>query len=189
MSGAAEPLVASGSQTIGPFFHVGPGATDQLGSLAAPGVSGERIRLRVQVLDGDDVPVPDALIEIWQADAAGVYSAAGQETPAFAGFGRLSTRTDGSCEFDTIRPGRVAGADTIRQAPHVNVLVFARGLLRHLYTRLYFAGDPALADDPILGLVPADRRDTLVATPSPDGALWTFVIHLQGTRETVFFNL
>jgi protocatechuate 3,4-dioxygenase, alpha subunit len=190
MSTPAQPLVASGSQTIGPFFHVGPGATDHLGTLAAAGTAGERIRVRVQVLDGDDVPVPDALIEIWQADGSGVYSAiVGPEAPAFAGFGRLSTGEDGSCAFETIKPGRVAGADGALQAAHVNVIVFARGLLRHLYTRLYFAGDPALADDALLGLVPAERRDTLIARRAGDATTWTFVISLQGPRETVFFDL
>jgi protocatechuate 3,4-dioxygenase alpha subunit len=161
-----------------------------LGSLAADGVPGERLRLRVQVLDADGVPVPDALIEIWQADAAGVYSAAaGESAPLFAGFGRLSTRDDGSCEFDTIKPGRVAGSDGTPQASHINVLLFARGLLRHLYTRVYFSGDPDLDNDPMLGLVPANRRDTLLARSTGDARLWTFVIHLQGARETAFFDL
>ena len=191
-------LVASGSQTIGPFFHVGPGATDTLGTLAAAGVPGERIRLRVQVLDGDGAGVPDALIEIWQADSNGRYPRAdwGQTgvrpgsdpclTP-FAGFGRLSTQDDGSCEFETIRPGRVAEQGQA-QAAHINILVFARGLTRHLYTRAYFAGDPAFAGDPVVGAIPADRRETLLARSMGDAA-WELVVHLQGPRETAFFDL
>jgi protocatechuate 3,4-dioxygenase alpha subunit len=180
-------LVATPSQTVGPFFQVGLAATDALGSLVTPDVSGERIQLRLRVLDGDGMPVPDALIEIYQANSAGEYGRA-----PFSGFGRLATRPDGSCMFETIRPGRVADGRGGMQASHVNVCVFARGLLRHLYTRLYFAGDPDLVDDAVLALVPADRRPSLLASPAGDPAaprVWEFVIRLQSEQQTPFFDL
>ena len=198
-------LVATGSQTIGPFFHVGPGATDRFGRMAEPGTRGEHIELRIRVLDGDGSPVPDAMIELWQADANGVYSSppsgAGASPPPFTGFGRLPADTDGWCTFETIRPGSVDKGAGGRQAPHVNVCLFARGLLRHLNTRIYFEDDPELSSDPLLSLVPPDRVPTLVArrppadasTPSSSGgaaiARWEFVIRLQGENETVFFDV
>ena len=191
MSGPEVPLVATGSQTIGPFFHVGPGSSERLGRLATKDTPGEAIRLRLRVVDGDSAPVPDALIEVWQADACGSYrappSSVGDPSPAFTGFGRLGTNQDGWCTFETIRPGAVAGSDR-PQAPHLNVCLFARGLMRHLYTRVYFAGDPALADDPLLSLVPENRRSTLLAQPGDDGT-WSLVVRLQGEDETVFFDL
>jgi protocatechuate 3,4-dioxygenase alpha subunit len=184
-----EPLIASSSQTIGPFFHVGPGASDKGGVVAPPGTPGERIRLRLQVLDGDGAPVNDAMIEVRQADASGAYAmppaSPDDPAPAFSGFGRLSTSEDGACCFDTIRPG----APAPDQAPHVTVCLFMRGLLRHLVTRVYFAGDPGLERDAILALVPADRRATLLAQPAADGVTWELVVRLQGERETVFFDV
>jgi protocatechuate 3,4-dioxygenase alpha subunit len=186
---APDPLIASSSQTIGPFFHVGPGASDRCGVMAPAGVPGERIRLRIQVLDGDGVPVNDALVELQQADANGVApvppAGADDPAPAFSGFGRLGTSDEGTCCFETIRPG-ATGPD---QAPHVTLCLFMRGLLRHLVTRVYFEGDPALARDAILALVPADRRDTLLARPAGDGRTWELVVRLQGDRETVFFDV
>jgi protocatechuate 3,4-dioxygenase alpha subunit len=108
----------------------------------------------------------------------------------FCGFGRLPTREDGTCTFETIRPGRVPDHRGGLQASHVNVCVFARGLLRHLYTRIYFDRDAALADDIVLALVPEDRRATLLAHQELDGSgRWTFDIKLQGENETVFFDL
>jgi len=185
-----EPLIASASQTVGPFFHVGPGASDRCGVVAGPGVPGERIRLCIRVLDGDGAPVDDAMVEIRQADAQGADAPAPARPedppPAFTGFGRLSTSKDGDCCFETIRPGAPAAA---AGAAHVTVCLFMRGLLRHLYTRIYFAGDPALDRDPILSLVPADRRPTLLAQRAGDGATWDFVVRLQGNHETVFFDL
>jgi protocatechuate 3,4-dioxygenase alpha subunit len=175
-------LVATPSQTVGPFFHVGLTADSALGPVAPHGVSGERLRLRVRVLDGDGEPVPDAMIEIYQADAGGNYA-----QPPFTGFGRLPTDEHGTCVFDTIRPGAVWVGG---QAPHVNVCVFARGLLRYLYTRIYFAGDVGLDSDPLMTLVPPDRRHTLLAAPaSGQGDAWEFTIRLQGEDETVFFDI
>ena len=183
------PLIASSSQTVGPFFHVGPGASDKCGLVAAPGAPGERLHLRVQVLDGDGAPVNDAMVEVQQADASGAFPAPparpDDPPPAFTGFGRLSTSEDGSCCFDTIRPG----ASEPDRAPHVTLCLFMRGLLRHLVTYVYFEGDPSLDRDAILALVPAERRSTLLAWPAADGMTWEFIVRLQGDRETVFFDV
>jgi protocatechuate 3,4-dioxygenase, alpha subunit len=191
MSDPDLPLVATASQTIGPFFHVGPGATDRCGVVAGPDIPGERVRLRILVLDGDAAPVSDALIELRQADARGVYttpSGPGEPPPPFTGFGRLGTSEDGSCVFETIRPGAPAGSPA-PEAAHIDVCLFARGLMRHLYTRIYFEDDPALDRDPLLSLVPADRRTTLLARRGGDGRTWELVVRLQGEQETVFFDL
>jgi protocatechuate 3,4-dioxygenase alpha subunit len=176
-----EPLIATASQTVGPFFHLA-GSMD-LGCVARPGVSGESIRLTCRIFDGDGVPVPDALIELWQADANGTYG-----DPLFGGFGRLASDENGVCTFETVRPGRVAGQDGVSRAPHINLIVFARGLLKHLYTRMYFAGDPANEADAILAMIPAERRATLIAQAAAPDA-WNFEIHLCGDRETVFFDV
>jgi protocatechuate 3,4-dioxygenase alpha subunit len=152
--------------------------------MTSPDTAGEHITLAVRVLDGDGVPVPDAMIEIRQADAAGSYG----DTAGFSGFGRLSTDADGWCRFTTIKPGAIADPDGVRQAPHVSVCLFARGLLRHVYTRIYFAGDEHLAADPILALVPAARRATLLAE-QVGPSTWQLVVRLQGAGETVFFDV
>ena len=185
-----ELPIATSSQTVGPFFHFGLAANAALGVIAGPGVPGERVQLRVRVLDGEGVPVPDALIEVYQADASGRYRPeVSGEGGAFAGFGRLPTDADGWCTFTTIKPG-VVGSGSDAQAPHVNVCLLSRGLLRQIYTRIYFPGDPQLSTDPLLSLVPADRRDTLLARLSPgEPGTWEFVIRLQGDGETVFFDL
>lgn len=192
MSDPASTIVASASQTVGPFFHVGPARSGQLGRMASADTPGEAMHLRVRVLDGDGVPVDDALVELWQADAAGACStepAAGQAPPSFSGFGRLATNDDGWCTFETIRPGAESAVERAREAAHFTVCLFMRGLLRHLYTRIYFAGDPALETDPLLGIVPEARRPTLLAHPGADGATWEFTVRLQGDGETVFFDL
>jgi len=195
MSDEERSLIATGSQTVGPFFHFGLAENDELGRLAGPNAQGERLHLRVRLLDGDGVAVPDALIELLQADADGRYAQTGERTgdavaSTFRGFGRLATDEDGTCVFETIRPGRVPDGLGGWLASHINVCVLARGLLRQLYTRIYFADDAALADDGVLALVQPDRRDTLLAHPVA-GALptWAFEIRLQGERETVFFDL
>jgi len=188
----SETIVASASQTVGPFFHVGPARTDHLGRMASADTPGEAMHLRVCVLDGDGVPVNDAMVELWQADARGASSAQpapGEAPPPFSGFGRLATNDDGWCTFETIRPGAERGAEGAHQAGHFTVCLFMRGLLRHLYTRIYFAGDPALETDPLLGIVPERRRHTLLAHPCADGTTWEFTVRLQGDGETVFFDL
>ena len=180
-------MIPTASQTVGPFFNFGLTSDARLGVIAGAGATGERIRLAIRVTDGEGVPTPgDCMIELWQADSAGRYAhpldprSAGAE---FHGFGRLETDRDGCCTFETIRPGRVAG-----QAPHINVVVFARGLLRHLHTRLYFAGDPANGEDPVLAIVPEERRSSLMAEPC-GGNTWRFEVRLQGDNETVFFDV
>lgn len=193
-----ERLIATPSQTVGPFFHFGLVRDAERGAMAGPDARGERMTLRIRVTDGDGVPVPDALIELWQADADGCYvRPADPSMPAdaaagvpFTGFGRMPTSPDGTCVFHTIRPGRVADTEGRLQAAHVNVCFFSRGLLRHLYTRIYFAGDEGLGEDVVLAGVPADRRQTLLATPAGGAAgEWTFELRLQGGNETVFFDL
>ena len=165
-----QPLVATSSHTVGPFFHVGPMNTDEFGRMVPADAPGEHIHLNVRVLDGDGEPVPDAMIELWH--------------PA-AGFGRLGTKSDGWCQFETVRPADAPGA---AEAPHINVCLFARGLLRHLYTRIYFEGDAGLEHDPLLSAVPEARRPTLLARLSADRT-WEFVVRLQGADETVFFDI
>jgi len=150
--------------------------------------------LTIRVLDGNGEALNDAMVEIWQADSEGKYNhpddrQAKTVDPGFLGFGRAGTGEDGSCEFETIRPGRVPGPGSALQAPHLNVAVFARGMLKQLYTRIYFAGDPANQEDPVLALVPAARRGTLLAYPDAAHGGWRFNVRLQGEDETVFFDV
>jgi protocatechuate 3,4-dioxygenase, alpha subunit len=191
----SERRVPTPSQTVGPFFHLGCTTTRAVSCLAVSGADGERVRLICRVLDGDGAPVTDAMIELWQANAAGKYNH--PEDPQkkagdrhCLGFGRLGTDKDGVCVFETVRPGRVPGNAGTMQAPHLNVSVFARGVLKRLATRIYFAGDPANEEDPILALVPVDRRATLkAANDSSRPSDWRFDIHLCGIHETVFFDI
>ncbi|MBX6426576.1 MAG: protocatechuate 3,4-dioxygenase subunit alpha [Variibacter sp.] len=188
------------SQTVGPFFLFGlvpstAGGVDIVtNDLVTPDVAGERIRIEGRVLDGDLKPVPDALIEIWQADATGRYAAPADSrarpNTAFKGFGRAPTDDEGRYGFHTIKPGPVPGPNGTMQAPHILVNLFARGLLKQMVTRIYFSDEPANATDPILALVPEDRRATLIAQRSErDGiAVYTFDVRLQGDDETVFFE-
>lgn len=183
------------SQTIGPFFHLCLCVDETAGCMASPDVKGERVALVCRVLDGDGAPVDDALIELWQTDSGGAYNhpddtRRGGHDPAFRGFGRRATNRDGVCVFETVRPGRVPAWDGTLQAPHINVSVFARGLLKRVVTRIYFSGDPANAEDPVVALVSENRRDTLMARQDPaNPAAWSFEIHLSGERETVFFDI
>lgn len=185
------------SQTVGPFFHDCLVRLDaRRSALATPDTEGEHIRIAGHVRDGDGAAVPDAMVEIWQANHWGRYNhpADGRDLPLdphFMGFGRCETDAQGFYSFDTIKPGRIPfNADQL-QAPHINVALFARGLLNHVFTRLYFADDEANAGDPVLGYVPSERRTTLLAQPvSADGKrVYRFDIVLQGTNETAFFNL
>jgi protocatechuate 3,4-dioxygenase alpha subunit len=192
----AEPdLIPTPWQTVGPYLHIGMTNTRSVGCIAGPGVKGERVFLNVRVFDGDGAPLPDAMIEIWQANAEGKYNHPEDTTnktadPTFLGFGRMATTEDGSCLFETIKPGVVPGPNGKFQAPHLNVGVFGRGLLKRLATRIYFAGHTANASDPVLALVPADRRSTLLARPDPGRTGgWQFDIHLCGKDETVFFDV
>jgi len=186
------------SQTVGPYLHIGlvPGAYGFRevfsATVAGPGVPGDQIRIEGRVFDGEGAEIADAMVEIWQADHQGRYAHPEDGRPvasnSFRGFGRASTESGGFA-FTTVKPGCVAGPDGKPQAPHINVGVFARGVLKRMHTRIYFADDPANASDPILALVPAGRRETLMAKPVADSpGLWRFDIHLQGDQETVFFD-
>jgi protocatechuate 3,4-dioxygenase, alpha subunit len=186
-------LQATTSQTVGPFFTIGSTWLNQ-NDLAGPGVSGERVTIEGRVLDGDGKPVPDAMIEVWQANANGKY-AHPEDTQdklleaGFQGFGRIATGENGTFQLKTIKPGRVPGPDGKPQAPHIAVSVFMRGLLRRLVTRIYFPDEPANAGDFVLHLVEPGRRGTLIAkkVAGQIGALEWNVI-LQGPEETVFFE-
>ena len=188
------------SQTVGPYFAYGL-TPEQYGypltsiagsALAQSDTEGTRIRIEGRVLDGAGKPINDAMIEIWQADGRGRYAHPADprgSNSGFKGFGRCGTGTDPENRFwfDTVKPASVDG----RQAPHVNVTVFMRGMLLHAYTRIYFSDETAAnAQDPVLAQVPADRRDTLIAkrAETPAGIVYRFDIHMQGTAETVFFD-
>ena len=190
-----KDFVATGSQTVGPFFHLGLVYRESAGRLAGSDARGEHIRLAIQVFDAEGAGVPDAMIELWQADANGKYNHPDdpqdkKPDPAFRGFGRLPSDEEGRMAFETVRPGRVPGIDGALQAPHINVHIFSRGVLRHVSTRIYFAGDPVNGEDAILRLVPAARRETLMARPDPkQPGTWKIDFHLCGERETAFFNV
>lgn len=192
MSSQDTRPIASPSQTVGPYLHIGLDTEPNHGVMVGPQTPGERIRLRLRVLDGEGQPLPDALVELWQANAEGQYvDLADHANPdpghAFRGWGRRPTGKDGGCEFETVRPGATSTPDGRRQAPHINVCLFARGMLRHIFTRFYFAGDPLLATDPVLNVLPEARRSTLVAQLV--GGVWTWDLRIQGEGETVFFDL
>ena len=187
------------SQTVGPFFAYGltsDGAYDWndafSNNLVTPDASGERIRIVGRVTDGDGAAVPDAMLEIWQADAQGRFSdpqdTRGPANTTFKGFGRTGTTPNGAFAFETIKPGAVPDVDGKPQAPHILMAVFARGMLLHLYTRIYFDGETANSTDAVLAQVPADRRGTLIAKREADGA-YRFDIRIQGDDETVFFEV
>jgi protocatechuate 3,4-dioxygenase, alpha subunit len=188
------------SQTVGPYFAYGlvptqygyPLRSIAGGQLAPSDTEGEHIRIEGQVLDGNGVPVSDALIEIWQADAHGRYAHPADprgSNASFKGFGRAGTGTDPEHRFifDTVKPGRVDTA----QAPHINVIVMMRGVLNHLFTRIYFSDETAAnATDPVLDAVPAARRETLIAkrVEANAGVTYRFDIHMQGPQETAFLD-
>jgi protocatechuate 3,4-dioxygenase, alpha subunit len=184
------------SQTVGPFLHIGlapaPFGVREVFSpvVADAGMPGTHIRIEGRVLDGNGDVMPDALVEIWHADQDGRYAHPADGRPlksnSFRGFGRCPTAKDGSFHFATIKPGPVPGPNGTTQAPHINVSVLARGVLKRMFTRIYFEGDPANAKDPILALVPAARRHTLMA--KPQGNVLRFDIRVQGGDETVFFD-
>ena len=190
------------SQTVGPYFAYGLTPNKKYdwkdtftNNLVTPDVSGERIRIEGRVFDGDGKPINDSMLEIWQADGQGRYaSPADKRAPAnasFKGFGRVGTDGNGAFSFETIKPGAVPGNNGKTQAPHIVMAVFARGMLRQSYTRIYFSDEAANADDEVLALVPAERRKTLIARrETRDGhTVYTFDIHMQGDDETVFFEV
>lgn len=171
------------SQTVGPFFGMalpwpdGPFVVDEAADSA--------IWIRGAVTDGRGEPVPDALVETWQADPSGNFPIA--PDAAFQGFGRCPTDQAGTYGICTLKPGAVAAADGTMQAPHIDVAVFMRGLLRPVITRIYFADDPAIESDPLLASVDEPARRTMIASPVDDG--YRFDIRMQGEGETAFFDL
>jgi protocatechuate 3,4-dioxygenase alpha subunit len=180
------------SQTVGPYFGIGLPHT--AGAEVVPPDTPGAIRLAGVVLDGQGEPVPDHLIEIWQADSDGRFAdlhghGGGSTLAGFRGFARVGEeREDGGFEIVTVKPGPVPGPRGTTQAPHIAVSIFARGLLHRCVTRIYFADEAAAnAVDPVLLAVPAHRRATLLATPMASG--YRFDIRLQGADETVFFAI
>ncbi|HTQ87002.1 MAG TPA: protocatechuate 3,4-dioxygenase subunit alpha [Candidatus Solibacter sp.] len=187
-------LNATTSHTVGPFFTIGLTRLNNA-EIAGPGVAGERVVIQGRVLDGDGNPVPDALVELWQANSQGKYAHPEDKQqkplePGFRGYGRQPTDDAGKFRFTTIKPGAVPGPEGKPQAPHIAVSVFSRGLQRRLVTRIYFPDEPANAADFALSRVDAARRGTLIAkkVAGQPGALeWNVV--LQGPGETVFFDI
>jgi protocatechuate 3,4-dioxygenase alpha subunit len=201
-------LKESPSQTAGPYVHIGctpnwVGITgvweSDLGlAMVRPETKGERILVRGHVIDGSRMPLKDALVEIWQADAAGLYNGRGETRgeadPSFRGFGRQPTDAiTGEFRFETIKPGRVAFIDGRLMAPHISVWIVARGINIGLHTRIYFADEAeANAQDPVLARIEHTARvPTLIALRTQEGGLatYTFDIRLQGDQETVFFDI
>jgi len=179
-------------QTVGPFFAICLGEPGSA-HLAADGALGRRITIEGTVFDGNGAVVSDALVEIWQANAAGRYAHPEDEQekpldPNFSGYGRAPTNGAGHFEIDTIMPGRVPGPKRALQAPHLLLGILARGILTRLVTRVYFEDEPSTQEDPILALVPEARRATLLARRVL-GDLYRFDVRLQGDGETVFFDV
>ena len=195
------------SQTVGPFFAYGltpkgrcqwdPNGhyswKETVGdNLITPDATGQKIRIEGQIVDGDGVPINDAMIEIWQADAQGRYASPrdnrARPNTQFKGFGRSATDKNGMFGFATVKPGAVPGPKGATQAPHIVIAIYSRGMLRQVYTRLYFADEAAANEaDPVLKLVPTDRRGTLIAKKQGDA--YRFDIRMQGENETVFFEV
>ncbi len=197
-------LKESASQTAGPYVHIGLTPNfcgiegifpDDLGaSLVSDQTKGERISVVIRVFDGTGSVLKDALVETWQADAEGLYNSPsetrGAADPAFSGWGRFpSDMESGEIRFETIKPGPVPFPGGRMMAPHINLWIVARGINLGLATRLYFGDEEAAnAEDPVLARIEhRNRVPTLIA--SRDGDVYTFDIHLQGEKETVFFDI
>ncbi|MDI3309331.1 MAG: protocatechuate 3,4-dioxygenase subunit alpha [Acetobacteraceae bacterium] len=176
---------ATASQTAGPYWHM-IDFPEWADLLRADGpnanINGERIVLTGRITDGDGAPCSDAMVEIWQADPEGRYDS------DFHGFGRCATDENGVFRFVTLKPGPVRGRGNAIQAPHVVVSIFARGLLKQLVTRIYFAGEALNENDPLLSILDPARRGTLIAQPNGEGE-WKLDIRLQGEGETVFLDI
>lgn len=195
---AARPPTPS--QTLGPYFSMILAHDDAGEQMANADTPGTAVIVTGQLLDGERAPIEDALVEVWQANAAGRYRHPLDDRddvpldPGFTGFGRSKTQFEtGTWRVRTVKPGRVPMPDGTLQAPHLNVVVQARGMLNPSYTRIYFADeDQANADDPVLANVPADRRPTLLAdrdaSAAGDVATYRFDIVFQGDAETVFLD-
>jgi protocatechuate 3,4-dioxygenase, alpha subunit len=191
---ATEIFGQAASQTVGPFFQIGLEDLYQT-DLTVPGLTGTVITISGKILDADLLPVPDALVEIWQANSFGKYAHPDDYQdkpldPGFTGFGRCPTNSEGAFQFRTVKPGSVPSSTEALQAPHINVSIFMRGLLNRLVTRIYFSDDERNGADEVLSLVDPGRRSTLFARPDPvrpNAYRWDVV--LQGPLETVFFDV
>ena len=184
------------SQTVGPFYAIGL-TRQPMNVMATDSTQGERIRIEGQVFDGDGAAIPDVMVEVWQANAYGRYNHPDdkQEKPldaTFTGWGRSGTDANCFYSFETIKPGPVPGNDDSVQAPHINVVVFARGMLVHAFTRIYFSDEPANHNDPVLKSIKNQaRRATLIGQRGERNGkpVYRFDIRLQGGNETVFFDM
>ena len=189
----SAPLVPTASQTVGPFFSIGlcPHNPSNLVPSSGPGRAGV-VTVRGRVLDGEGQGVPDAILEIWRADGSGKYAGAEGGCDANgvpSGFARIPTNEIGEFEFATLKPGPITGNNGEIHAPHLGVLIFMRGLLRHLVTRIYFPQEPANEKDLVLKVVLTERRRTLIATQTgarKNELEWNVLLH--GEAETVFFE-
>lgn len=199
----ADQRKESASQTAGPYVHIGltPNfagirgvyAADLGAAMVNERTRGERIVVTGSVIDGDGAPLRDALVEIWQADAAGLYNSPserrGDADPDFTSWGRCATSEDGAFRFETIKPGSVPFNDGRLMAPHITFWIVARGINVGLQTRMYFADEAgANAIDPLLARLEDNGRIATLIAPR-EGDNFTFDIHLQGERETVFLDI
>src|SRR5579863_1705831 len=190
----AAKLIPTPGQTVGPFFALGLDRPEW-SDLTRNNPEGERIVIEGQVLDGDGTPVPDALLELWQANAAGRYDhVADKQTDKkldanFLGYGRVATDAQGRFRIKTIKPGTVPGRGNALQAPHINVAFFARGLLRQLYTRIYFADEATNATDPLLAAIEDETARRSLIARRREGGVYRFDIVLQGDDETAFLDI
>ena len=192
-STATTKYITTPSQTVGPYLHIG---LDWLATsnLVTPDTEGQHIVVQGRLLDADEQPIPDGMIEIWQANAHGKYAhpddhQAQPLTKNFMGFGRMSTDEQGGFRFSTIKPGAVPHHDGSLQASHIMVQVFARGLIKQLVTRVYFPQDDH-SHDLVLNHVPVERRHTLIATAEDaQSTILNWNIALGGENETVFFTI
>lgn len=184
---------ATASQTVGPYFRIGLSYLDS-SALCTEAAPGKHITVSGQIFDANGAPVPDAQLELWQADDQGRFTGydpaeSGIVSEGFTGFARAAVDELGAFQFHTVYPGCVATLDGTAQAPHIVVMLSMRGILKHLYTRIYFAADPRNHVDPVLSAVPSERRKTLFADLMPGSSheyLWN--VRIQGADETVFFQ-
>lgn len=199
----SRKIPQSPGQTIGPYFAYcltpeGYGREGITGNvLAGPATRGEHIRITGRLIAGDGSALDDALVEVWQANAAGRYAHPADTRadvpldPAFNGFGRCQTDKEGRFTFDTVKPGRVPGQGNRLQAPHISIIIHSRGMLSHACSRIYFSDEAqANGEDPVLGSIEVARRPTIIARreDTPGGPVYHLDIHMQGDKETVFFD-
>ena len=184
---ARSLLIPAGSQTVGPYFRIGLESMIERApalTLDTPGT----VEIRGQVLDRDGAPLPDAMLEFWCAAVESRSGSDAEQVDFPAGFRRAATDGEGSFSVVMSRPAKACFGDELEHAPHLLVLVFARGLLRQLITRVYLADEPVNQSDPVLMTIPDDRRDTLIASRDENqAALYWWNVRLQGPGETVFF--